>query len=309
MLVSICVITYQRPEGLRRLIDGLNKLTFQSLDTPEIEVIVVDNDKVGSAVEFCKQVQSDFKWSLKSCIEPQRGISSARNRAIATASEHTDFVAMIDDDEVPEPSWLERLLLVQQKYDADVVSGPVLPYFQDDYVPNWVTKGNFFQQPRYTTGKLMQVAFTNNVLVRAEIFRKLDYIFDERFALTGGEDSHLFMRLFQAGYKFVWADEAIVHEWIPKSRTTAKFLLRRNYHTWSTHSLIEQELYPSIKVQAMRAAKGIGLILIGLILLIPSLVQGYHASIKALLYIFRGMGTLVGLLGIHYQEYKHIHTV
>jgi GT2 family glycosyltransferase len=283
---------------------ALNNLTFKSIELPMIEVVVIDNDSVGSGIKVCKEIESDFKWSLKTGVEPQRGISYARNRAIASASEKAEFIVMIDDDEVPEPQWLEQLLLVQQKYNADVVAGPVLPHFPDENVPNWIKKGKFFDLRRYPTGHPMQVAFAGNVLVRVEILRKLDTVFDERFALTGGEDSHLFMRLYQAGYKMVWADEAIVYEWIPKTRTTKKYILHRGYRTWSSHSLVERELYPSLKVQALRIAKGIGLVIIGVILLIPSLLKGEYAFIKAFRHIYRGAGTFAGLLGMHYQEYK-----
>ncbi|MDJ0734022.1 MAG: glycosyltransferase family 2 protein [Nostocaceae cyanobacterium] len=306
MFVSVCIITYQRPEGLKRLMDGLSQLTFNNIEVPQIEVVVIDNDSAGSAVKFCEKIKSKFKWSLKTGIEPQRGISYARNRAIATADKNADFIAMIDDDEVPEPQWLEQLLLVQQEYNADVVAAPVLPHFQDD-VPNWAKKGKFFDPERYSTGAEIDVAYSGNVLIRNQVLQKLDKIFDERFALTGGEDSHLFMRLYHAGYKLVWADEAIAHEWIPNSRINVQWILRRGYRTWSSHSLIERELYPSMKVQGIRVVKGTALIIIGLLLLIPYFFfRGYHGLIRALLYIYRGSGTFAGLLGIHYQEYQNI---
>ncbi len=306
MFVSVCIITYQRPEGLRRLITSLNQLTFRKMKVPHIEVVVIDNDSAGSAVQFCQQIKSEFKWFLKTGIEPKRGISYARNRAIATADQNADFIAMIDDDEVPEPQWLEQLLLVQQEYNADVVAGPVVPHFQND-IPNWAKQGKFFHLERYPTGTEIDVAYSGNVLIRNQVLQKLDKVFDERFALTGGEDSHLFMRLYRAGYKLVWADEAIAHEWIPNSRINVPWVLRRGYRTWSSHSLIERELYPSMKVQTLRIIKGTGLIIIGLFLLIPFLLlKGYHGFIQALLYIYRGSGTFAGLLGIHYQEYKNI---
>jgi succinoglycan biosynthesis protein ExoM len=307
MLVSICIATYQRPEGLKRLMDGLDRLVFSKLEHPQIEVIVVDNAPTCSAQAFCEQLQLDFKWSLKYFNEPQRGISYVRNRAVAETSKASDFILFIDDDEVPEPAWLEELLIAQHVYNADVVAGPSLPFFPVADTPQWVIKGKFFEAPRFTTGHLLEYAGTNNVLIRAQILRDIDKVFDDRFAITGGEDTHLFMRLYQAGYKLIWADLAVVYEWIPKTRTNLTWILQRGYRSYSTYGLCEKELAPVIKVLVRRISTGSGRIAIGIISLLPSIFLGKAQVVQALLQIARGAGMLSGLMGKSYNEYQNIH--
>ncbi len=307
MLISICVATYQRPEGLKRLMGGIDRLIFTHHETPQIEVIVVDNDPICSAREFCQQLTANFKWSLKYLSEPQRGISYVRNQAVAAVATDADFVLFIDDDEVPEPAWLEELLTVQSAYNADVVAGPSLPFFPAADVPTWVIKGKFFEAPRYPTGHLLKFTSTNNVLLRARIFREMDQIFDERFALTGGEDTHFFMRVYRAGYKLVWADLAVVYEWVPKSRTNIKWILQRGYRCHSTYGLCEKELEPLTKVLVRRISTGSGRIAIGIITLLPSILLGRALFVHALLQICRGAGMFSGLMGRSYQEYQSVH--
>ena len=307
MLVSICVATYQRPEGLKRLMAGLDRLIFTKLAQPQIEIILVDNDPTCSAKAVFEQLQLQFRWSLKYFSEPQRGISYVRNKAVAEASDAADFILFIDDDEVPEPAWLDELLMAQQAYNADVVAGPSLPFFAVPDTPEWVVKGKFFEAPRFATGHLLQYAGTNNVLIRAQILRAMDKVFDDRFAITGGEDTHLFMRLHQTGYKLIWADLAVVHEWIPQSRINVAWILQRGYRSYSTYGLCEKELEPLIKVLIRRTSTGSGRIAIGIISLLPAIFLGKSQVVQALLQISRGAGMLSGLMGKSYNEYQNTH--
>lgn len=308
MLVTICVLTYQRPEGLQRLIHGLNQLTFSRIPQPEIYVAVVDNDIAGTASEFCEQAKPGFQWALTCVVESQRGISYARNRAIATAAPNSEFIAFIDDDEVPDPTWLEELLIVQSTYSADVVHGRVMPHFQAE-VPDWVKKGKFFEQSRYTTGHALEAAYTNNVLVRAALLNQPEKAFDERFALTGGEDSYFFRTLHHQGHSLIWADDARVYEWIPPSRTTMQWILLRAYRGCLSYTLWEKETRLSMQVRTLSMLKAIAQIGLGLVLLLPSLILERHILMKALLNIYKGAGRLSALLGVSYEEYKTIHGV
>lgn len=296
--ISICIATYKRPAGLSRLLEGLNDLRFSEIEPPAIEVVVADNDEAGSARDVYETVNPHFKWKLVYGIEPQQGVTFARNRSLSLASPSSEFLVFIDDDEVPSPDWLEALLDCQATHQAEVVTGPVSPKFESEDVPGWIVKGGFFAPAEHETGKAMEVAFTNNTLVKSELIRHLEKPFDENLAFRGSEDVHLFMNLYKQGTKIVWCNEAVVYEFIPESRTRLKWLLDRNYYGYSTHSLVEKQCFPSWSVQTQRFIKGCLLIILGLLSMLPNLFLGRQQIAKSFIYVYRGLGSLSGLMNV-----------
>lgn len=104
--VGVCVITYKRPKGLHRCLQSLQLLQFRLSSTPHISIFVVDNDPSASAQPIVQQLQTLSKWPITYDVEPTRGISYARNRAVSLAKD-CDFIAFIDDDEYATPSgWM-----------------------------------------------------------------------------------------------------------------------------------------------------------------------------------------------------------
>src|ERR1051325_8420557 len=87
-------------------------------------------------------------WGRR-CVEPRQNIALARNMAVANAK--GDFIAFIDDDELPGGEWLLTLFSAYQQYGVDGVLGPVKPRF-DEPPPKWVVDGRFCERPSYPTG-------------------------------------------------------------------------------------------------------------------------------------------------------------
>ncbi|MBZ5697611.1 MAG: glycosyltransferase [Acidobacteriia bacterium] len=301
--VAICVATYRRAEGIRRLLQALEKLEFQVSPIPSVRVIVADNDpSSGVGQQVCRNFPN-FRWDLKLLAEEQRGISFARNTALHEAlAVGADAVAFIDDDETPDPGWLDVLLEVQASSGADIVSGPVLPLFEGS-VPTWVIKGKFFERPRFPTGTLIRIARTGNLLILTRVLKNLDVLFDERFGLSGGEDTLLTSRLQRDGARIVWADDAVVREWIPRDRAKARYILRRAFAGGSNWARIEHTLDPRPWMTFKRGATGVARIAQGSLPLLPSILLGRHAVVRSAAKACLGMGMLSGLLGFSSRSY------
>lgn len=307
MKVAVCAVTYLRPQGLARLLEGLAALRFAHAPAPEIEVLVVDNDPAGSAEAVCAGWAGRLPWPVRYLREPRRGVSHARNRAVQGAREAgAELLAFIDDDEVPQPAWLDELLRVQARHGADVVAGPVLQVFEGE-VPEWVQRGRFFETRRMPTGTRKEDPGAGNVLVRLEALEGMDEPFDPRFSLTGGEDTHLFLRLARRGAVMVWADEAVALEWTPATRTRARWILQRVYRTANTWSACERELNPGAGAVALRVGKAMARIAFGVATLPVAWVRGRRGVVRSLWYVCWGAGNLTGLTGLRFQEYRTIH--
>ncbi|QFS84535.1 Putative glycosyltransferase EpsH [Roseivivax sp. THAF40] len=95
--VSIVVVSRDRPAALARCITGLAQL-----DHAPFEVVVVACHDGLAAIEAHPKAAE-----IKTVAYDLPNISAARNRGIAAAA--GEVVAFIDDDAVPEPSWLSRL--------------------------------------------------------------------------------------------------------------------------------------------------------------------------------------------------------
>jgi succinoglycan biosynthesis protein ExoM len=301
-VVTICAITYRRPEGLVRLLEGIERQCLEQ-PQPSVEVIVVDNDANGSARSICQKRSTDFRWPLHYSVEPEPGISQARNHALRLALPRADLVAFIDDDEVPEPNWLAELLGAARRCGADVVTGPVVPYFPEP-VPEWVLRGEFFERPRHSDGAEIPVARTGNVLVHRRVFDHLGTWFDPKLGLSGSSDTLFFMRAKRAGFRIVWADRAEVVEWVPTSRATTGWLCRRNFRGGNGYARCTLLLDRSPKARIVRAAKGVGQIAQGLLPLPVGAIRGRHVWMRHWLRAAFGLGTVAGVLGYFFQEYR-----
>lgn len=304
--VAVCAITYKRPIGLRRLLEGLNALTFRAAE-PVLRCIIVDNDPEGSARATVEAIRAEFRWGLEFAVEPRRGIPFARNAALRTAMPDAEWIAFIDDDEQPRPDWLDELLRVAAAYEADVVTGPVEPRFESA-VPDWVVKGAFFARAVRPSGCRLDRSATNNVVFRAEILKGMRPWFDERMALTGGSDIRFFRRMHRRGHRIVWADDAIVYEWVPSSRTTAKWIYQRAFRYGTTTSLTERVLRPAVQSVPLILALAAYKLLKGAVFLVPATCfRGRAGVVKYIRLMCYGAGMLNGLVGRTYEEYRTTH--
>jgi len=301
MHVAVCCITFRRPEGLRRLLDGLNGLAFSKAPAPHVTIVVVDNDGAAPMRALVESLRPTFRWSLLYDCEPAQGLSNARNRSLERVPPGADYVAFIDDDEVPAPVWLDELLHIARTFAAPIVQGPIVPVFPQK-APAWLRRGRFLEQGPYQDGADLHFASTNNSLVDFTVIRRLRLRFDEAFNRTGGEDQRFFSCAIKAGYHVVTAGKALVHESIPEDRATLGYLLRRRFRMGNTLAMLDR-MEGGRGLLVRRVFKSGGRIALGLVQSVVLSPKGLAGVATGLCNASWGAGALAGLFGILHREY------
>jgi glycosyltransferase involved in cell wall biosynthesis len=301
--VIICVPTFRRPDGLRKLLAHVERLTYDG----RVELIVVENDaelRAGAAI--AEQAARLFRFPLTCLVEPRRGHTYAYDRAFVSAcraSSAPDFVAVLDDDEYPDPNWLTEMIRVALEYDVEIVGGPVFPVF--DNPDHWLAKSGLYAPTRFATGPVPMIYGAGSMLIRrGTLEHYLDEPFLHEFAFTGGSDEEFFYRCQRDGRTFAWADEANVFETTPPSRTTVGYLLRRMFRKGTGATRVERKFFGNIGGAARRWCKGLGLIGSGALSLPIMAFGGRRAMMRSLILAARGTGRIAAEFGILYEEYR-----
>jgi succinoglycan biosynthesis protein ExoM len=233
--VAICICTCNRADLLARVLGVLERIELHDLPPENVLVVVCDNRADGRARAICDKHARRMPIALHFLEEPEPGISFARNRASAEACAWgADFVAFLDDDDVPRPDWLWQLLRKERESGADLVFGFwCLP--TDLRLPAWLRNTRYFRPPEREDRNrfgLPAWAGTYNVLVARRVLDALvqkEGPFRAEFAHCGGEDSDLFIRAKAAGFSHACAhDSIVVRAWEPH-RMTLSGVLRRGF--------------------------------------------------------------------------------
>lgn len=299
--VSVCICTFRRPALLGVLLAELER---QIGADAGVEVVVADNDPAHSAREVLAGWAQ--RLPLRSVHVPVPNIAAARNAVVGAA--RAPWLAFIDDDESPDPGWLDKLRRAQRDFDADVVFAPVLPRYVEG-TADWLRLGGYFDRPRFATGTRIGTrdARTGNVLLRADKVKALGATpFDVAFGRTGAEDTVLFREMLARGAVFVWCDEATVQEEVPLARANTGWLLRRSYRLGQTY--VVSEIFQLRGAAWLRRAGVLGL-RAALQLLVAAglaLVLWPFSRIRSFRWVRTSaaqLGKLSALAGHRYHEY------
>ncbi len=213
MRVSIIIATYNRPDYLKRVLEGYLAQTH----LPD-EIVIADDGSTGETSSLVQQIKQNSKIKLLHVWQEDLGfkVAQIRNKAIAQCS--GEYLLICDDDSIPCPTMVEdHLHYSEHGYFIQghrVLLGPkISEYFTHKNIT--FLKIVQFSLKRQLSNTINAIRFpiplinksTNLKGIRScnISFYKHDFLavngFNEDFQGWGKEDSELTVRFYKFGLK------------------------------------------------------------------------------------------------------------
>lgn len=203
LTVAVVICTRNRSALLEECLE-----TVAALNPPPNEVLVVNNSTGDSETESIAR-----RFSARYSIEPEIGLSRARNRGMKESS--TDIVAFLDDDSRPDEHWLEHILAPFADPRVAAVTGEtILADAADSYSNQDPPRTLTNQDPLwFETATFGGLGVGNNMALRKAACPS-GGAFDVRLGrgapIRIAEESHAFASLLAKGQRAVHVLDAIV---------------------------------------------------------------------------------------------------
>ena len=199
---SIIIPTHNRPE---QLTECLMAIRSQDFPKDSVEIIVVDDGGDAPLEPIVRAFQNDLRLTL--LRQDNTGPSGARNFGAARAQ--GEYLAFIDDDCLPDPSWLQTLA---HRFETDpccICGGKAVNALGGNLYSTATQLLADYLYENYKPGENLGGFFpANNFAILREIFVDIGG-FDP--TMRFGEDRDFCYRLASQGYRFAFAPEALVY--------------------------------------------------------------------------------------------------
>ncbi|MFN0243354.1 MAG: glycosyltransferase family 2 protein [Planctomycetota bacterium] len=191
------VSTWNKKEDVRANLDGLRSQTL-----PFAEIVVVDNSSGDGTAEMIARDYPDVRL----IVMPHSRYGACETFNIGFASAQTELTAILDDDIVMPPEWLERATrrIAREPPTTAVLSTQVI----EPDMP-----ASYRDSPHVNTERYMSTFRGCASLARSKALREAEY-YDERLFIYGNERD-LTCRLLNLGYRVLQYPEASVFHKTP----------------------------------------------------------------------------------------------
>jgi GT2 family glycosyltransferase len=225
---------------------ALDSLEHQSIGDDAFEVIVVDNsssDDTRSVVEAAVGRVPGLRYVRHDVI----GLSAARNRAIEEA--RGEVYAILDDDAVASPTWLEVMAAAFERHARAGAIGGRIELIWPGPAPAWISEETAPLYARFDGGpverefRFPHMPFGTNLGLRADIVEKVGGFSTELGRVGGslisGEEAELCFRIATAGYLVMYEPDLQVGHHVLPERVSRRWLLFRSFEQGRTRAIAQ----------------------------------------------------------------------
>ena len=232
-MLSVIICTYNRAKYIGPL---LKSIAANDLAKEEYEILLVDNNCTDNTREICESYSAknpdvQFRYT----IEPEQGLSAAKNRGIKEAK--GDILVFIDDDALVD-TWYLRTYAewLESHPETMACGGPIEPLYETAE-PTWMTP--------YT--KALLTAWMNygddvreypkgrypgggNAAYRKVVFEQVG-LFNTALGRKGGnlmgsEEKDIFDKMHALNMQVLYLPTPVLHHIIPQAKLESDYFNR-----------------------------------------------------------------------------------
>jgi len=122
-IVSVIIPIYKVEKYLRQCLDSVINQTYTDL-----EIILVDDGSPDNCGEIC-DVYAEIDYRIKVIHKQNEGLGYARNTGLSIAT--GEYVYFVDSDDWIDVNFIERMMDISNKYDADMTICGYKKYTED----------------------------------------------------------------------------------------------------------------------------------------------------------------------------------
>ncbi len=224
-MISVVICTYNREKFLPEALESLSK---QTANRQDFEIVIVNNNSTDQTEPISQNfIKQHPELNIVYTIEPNQGLSYARNKGIATAK--GDIIAFIDDDAIARNDYVEQLQGHFDNYpEYGALGGKVIPiYGEGEAEPPWMSK--------YIQGVVSKVDYGNetkpftkkypagcNMAFRKSVFKKYGTFNTD--LVYRSDDKYIFHMMKSHGVKVLYVPEVFVNHHIDAYRIQPEFI-------------------------------------------------------------------------------------
>jgi glycosyltransferase involved in cell wall biosynthesis len=302
--IAVTIPTFRRPDQLLRTLASIRGQRTRR----NFAVIVIENDAEGraGALASTPMIEEGSVQGLV-IVAHERGNCAAYNAGWQTALVQfpsLDAVLVIDDDEIADADWLERMCAARRSFEADIVGGPQVPVFAPGGMERHASHP-VFQPPYERSGPVGALYSSGNLLVsRAVLSRMGPPFLDVGFNFLGGGDSDFLSRAAAAGFRLAWCAEARIEETVPPRRLERDWIVARSLRNGVISTRVERKKRAGEALGRLRVvAKSLALLLASPVRAAMRLAEG-RPPLDAIYPVHVALGRVMAEFGYAREQYR-----